>query len=211
MIAVAYDLRLPHAGQTLETVEQVDESVIAECSGIVPAVFRIQCHDLQNGRRKGIHGHAVLTHYFRQHGRGGLHSVVDVHLSHIGIGAHGKSHGNLHGSARRADGAHVDHVGNAVDLFLDGCGHGFGNDFGTGSRILGADRNRRRNEIRILRHRQHPYGKKTSQHDEYGQHYGKNGPAQKEPRPRSDGRCAGDGGRSPLTVAAGCITHAGPP
>src|SRR5690606_18722322 len=58
----------------------------------------------------------------------------------------------------------------AVDLLLDGRDHRRGDDVGAGARILSADVDDRRGNLRVLRDRQAPERHAAEDHDHHRQH-----------------------------------------
>jgi hypothetical protein len=72
------------------------------------------------------------------------------------------------------------HVVDAVDLLLDRSSDRVGDGFGGGAGIVGADRHRRRNDVRELRDGQPDIGERTDDRDDDRDHAGKDRAADEE-------------------------------
>ena len=110
--------------------------------------------------------HALPPDFLGQARLGERNAVLDQHLRRIEIGAELEGDGDRHppvaGRLRRL----VEHVVDAVDLLLDRRGDRVGDGLGRRARIGGADRHRRRDDVRELRDRQPDIGERADDRDD---------------------------------------------
>ena len=79
-------------------------------------------------------------------------------------------------------GAHEQHAIDAVDLLLEHRRDRVGNRLGAGSRVGCGDLDRRRHDVRILRHRQRAVGDRARERDDDGDDRGEDRPLDEKVR-----------------------------
>ncbi len=135
VFANAEDDHVADAGQAREFVAQFERPEIAQEERVVTVVLGGERDDLE---RRGflLLGHdALLLDGHRQLRHRRRNPVLDEHLRKIQIRPDLKRHRERVASIRRAVGLHVEHLLDAVDLLLDGQGHGLDQNLCARARI----------------------------------------------------------------------------
>ena len=109
--------------------------------------------DAEQCRRLFLNRHALLLHVLRQLRKRNLNAVVHVDGVDVRIGAKLERRGERVAAVVAADALHIDHLVDADDLGLDRLGNRCIDDRGGRTRITRRDRDLRRHNIRVLRHR----------------------------------------------------------
>ncbi len=167
-----------HAGQPGQLVAQLDRGVVAQVEvvagpvGIARHRRREQVHDHQHVGRLLLDHDPLAVDQIGEDRLGHGHAVLHQDLSHVQVDAQLEGDGQRVRAVVGALGGHVEHPLDAVDLLLDGGGHGVGHDLGVRAGIRGGDLDGGRGNLRILRHRQRPHGDPARQCDNDRQHRG---------------------------------------
>ncbi len=169
----AEELQFAHPLHPADDVLDVGDHVVGQGVAVHGAVFRDQTDDQQEVAGGFDHLDALALHGLGQERHGQLQLVLDLDLGDVRVGAglEGQADGDRAG--RVAGGGHVDQVVDAVQLLLDDLGDRVLHGLGRGARIDRADADLRRRDGRILGDRQGLDGQKTRQHDQDGDHPGK--------------------------------------
>ena len=112
----------------------------------------------QHVGRGFAHRDADPAHLLRQARLGHRDAVLHQHLRGVEIGAEREGDGDRELAVAGRLRGHVEHVLDAVDLLLDRRRDRVGDDLGGGAGIAGADLDRRRRDLGILRDRQREIG-----------------------------------------------------
>ncbi len=117
-----------------------------------------------------VHGDADARDFLRQFRLSPRHSVLHLHLRVVQVGAQGEGDGQGQLAVGGGLRGHVQHVLDAGDGLLQGRGHGFTDDFGVGTREVGADHDGRRHDFRVFADRQLEQRDCTRDQDQQRQH-----------------------------------------
>ena len=115
---------------------------------------RVEADDEQDVGVALAGGDAGLLDHVGQQRQGQVDAVLHQHLGEIEVDARLEGDGQAVGAVVGRLRGHVDHVLDAVDLLLDGGGHGLGDDLGAGTGVGAGDDDARRRDLRVLRERQ---------------------------------------------------------
>ncbi|MCY1400589.1 hypothetical protein D9M71_156830 [compost metagenome] len=144
------EIDLTHAVYTGEPVADVTNRIVAQVVGVVLAVWRNQMYRQGDVRRTLDRGHPQALHVLRQT-RGRLFDAVTHPLQGlVRIGPQLEGHRQEEVAVGIRQRLHVEHVLDAVDLFLDRCGHGLCQGRGIGARVLGMHDDGRRHDLRVF-------------------------------------------------------------
>ena len=168
IVAGAEQLHLSDAVDAGEPVLDVDQRVVAQIGHVVATFGRGQVHDHHQVGRALDGGDAEAAHLLRQARFGLADAVLDELLRLVGIGAELEGHGQRHQAVGGRLAAHIEHVLDAVDRFLQRCRYGFGDDLRVGAGIVGAHDERGRHDVRIFRNRQDRHRDQAAEEDDEG-------------------------------------------
>ena len=104
---------------------------------------------------------AEPPHLFGQFRLGDRDAVLDEDLRDVEVGAEREGDGELQIAVGRRLAVHVEHVLDAVDFLLERRRDRVADDFGGSAGIAGADDDRRRRDLRVLRDRQREIGRRA--------------------------------------------------
>ncbi len=161
---------------------KLNRGVIAQVEVALAAVGREEVDDHQHVGRLLFHLHAVAVHQVGQDRLGHGDAVLHEHLGHVQIDAQLEGDRQRVAAVVAALAGHVQHPLDAVDLLLDGGGHGVRHGLRIGAGIGGGYLHRRRRDLRILGHGQRPDGDAAGQGDDDGQHGGEDRPMDEKSR-----------------------------
>src|SRR5262249_2015777 len=145
IIALAKDVNVRNAIHAQQLVAKIDVGVIAQVQVVIAAVRRNHADDQQDVRRLFADRDTLSLNLGWQFWQSQGYTVLHHHQGRVQACA------NLKGDRQRIRTVvaglrrHVQHVLDAVDLFLDGSGHRIGDNLGAGSGIVDRylDRGRR--------------------------------------------------------------------
>ena len=210
IVAGAEDDDLAHARDPVERVDDVDGGVVGQEQGVVGGLGRVH-GDEHEGHARGLaDDHAVLVHIRRQEGLGLGHTVLGVHLVEAHVRRHIEGDRLAHGPIVGVGGLHVEHAVHAVELLLQGRGHGLLDGHRVGARVGGRDLDLGRDDLRELRHRQPAHGHQARDERDDRNHHGHDGAVDEELHHGTSGpglreRRRGWGSRSGLRRPSGCL------
>ncbi len=173
----------PHvadAGQPREPVLDVDDRVIAQVDHVVAVVRREQVNDHGQVGRTFHRGDAELLRFLRQTGQRLVDAILHELGGEVGIGTELEGDCQRHQAVGSRLRGHVEHVLDALDLFLDRVRHGFRDGLGIRARELRRNDDRRRHDLGIFRDRQAAHGDEAADENERRQHAGENRPVDEE-------------------------------
>ena len=172
--ALAEDLHVADARQTLQRIDDLQIGVIAQRHRIDRAVRRGEIDDEDEVRVLLLDRHAGLVDDRRQRRRRLGDAVLHVDGSDAERIADVEGDGDRRGAVIGARRRHVGHAGDAVDLLLERRGDRVGHDLRAGARIDGADDDLRRRDVGKLRNRQQEVTDRARQHHNDGDRRGEN-------------------------------------
>ena len=172
----------PTPVQARQFVLELNRGVVAEVQVVAAAVGRVQVDDHQHAGRLLVGRDAAAFDEVGQDRLRQRDAVLHQHLGHVQIDAVLEGDGQRVSAVVGALRRHVHHVLDAVDLLLDGRGHGVGDHLGVGAGIDGGHLDRRRRDLRVLRDRQREHGDAAAQRDDDRQHRGGDRPIDEELR-----------------------------
>ncbi len=176
-----------HSLNTREIVLDAQGCEVAEIKLVVviAAVRLLARHEVdaqEDTWRLLLGGDADAFHFFGQFSLGDRNAVLHQDLGGVQVRSQLEGDVQVHLAVIGALRGHVEHSLDAVDLLLDGGGHGVGDRFGVGAGIGGRDLNGRRRDLRVLRNGKLGVGHHADNHNNYRQHRGEYGPVDKEVR-----------------------------
>ena len=160
------DLRVADPRQPRDLLLQLHIGVVRDENLIVRVVRRIQIDREHEIARRGADADSLRYDFGRQQRLRELDPVLHIDLIDIRVAADRKADLQPVGARTRRGSLHVEHVGNAVDLFLDRLRDRVGDGFRAGPGIIGRHRHRGRRDVRILRDRDDPQREQPGQHDD---------------------------------------------
>ena len=165
---------LAYACRAPQRIQHVDRQVVAQRGLVGLAVGGDSGDEHEVGIAGFQHLHAGLLHHLRQSWQRQLQLVLHLHLGDLGIGARLEIQVDADRSARLAGGRHVQQAVQAVQLLLDDGSDRIGHGLCGCTGVIGAHRNGRRRDHRILRDRQLAQCHAAGQHNEDSDHPGEN-------------------------------------
>ena len=174
-----------HAGavgpwNVFKLLKDIEVGVVVE-EGCIVAIVRGIHHDPHDeAGRLLIHRHTLLDNCFRQLRLRLADAVLHVNLIDVGVAAGLEVHADRHVAARRTGRLVIEQIVDAVDLRLQRCRHGVGNDLG---RSAGIDRlylYLRRRHVGILLDRRNSHRYQAGENDQQRDDRGQNRPCNKE-------------------------------
>ena len=186
VVALAEVGDVADARQTRQLVADLDGGVVAQVEVVAAVVRREQVDDHQHVGRLLLDGDAAALDQVGQDRLGQRHAVLHQHLGDVQVGAGLERDGQRVVAVVGALRGHVHHALDAVDLLLDGGGHGVGDDLGVGAGVGRRHLDGRRRDLRVLRDRQREQGDAAAQRDDDGQHRGEDRPVDEEAREHGD-------------------------
>ena len=162
----AEDLHVSHAGNTAQFVNDVQQRVVRNEDGVEARIVGVEREDLQERGRALAHLHALSSHFLRQRGEHALHAIVDVDRGEVRVGANRERHGHRQRAVARARRAQVKHAVDAIDRLVQRCRNGLRDGLGIGPRVERLYVDFGRQDVRILRDRQHTQGREACNDDE---------------------------------------------
>ena len=180
VIERAKNLRITHAGDAFQFVENIDQRIVVQKNLRASALGRGQRRKEQDVVRALLDIDPILAHHLGQARFGDLDAVIDVNRCHVDIGADLERNGNFKRAVGRRRGAEIDQVIDARKLLFDRPGDGTLQGFCGSARIVCGNDDRRRRDFRILRNRQHHGGDQPGEHDDDGDNRRKNRSVDKE-------------------------------
>ncbi len=166
IVTRAEDLNLAYAFDTGEPVLDVQRCIVSQIGDVIGICLRDEVDDHDEVGRALDGGDAECAHFRRQARFGLRHAVLHQLLRLVGVGAELEGDGQRQHAVGRRLAAHVEHVLDAVDLFLKRRGDGFGDNGRVRAGIGGADDDGWRNDFRIFGNRQGAHAKKACHHDQ---------------------------------------------
>ena len=151
--------------------------VIAQEDGVVGVAGRIEGNDHQDVRAGAIDHHAFLFDCVGQLGLGLTDAVLRVDLHDVHVGADVEVHVQRQLAVVGVEGLHVEQLVHAVDLGLDGRGHGLHDRLGRRAAVGRGDLDHRRADRRILRDGQPLEGNRPHDHRQDGDDHRNDGSA----------------------------------
>ncbi len=182
VILLAEQEHVADAVDPLHLVGDVDVGVVAEVQLVVAVVGRIETDDEENIRVAFARDDADLANHVGQLGQSEIDAVLHQYLGEIQIDAGFERDAEAVGTVVGGLRGHVHHVLDAVDLLLNGSGHGLGDDARVGARIDGGNRDAGRRDLRILRDGQGPKRDAAREGDTERHHRGEDRPVDEEAR-----------------------------
>jgi hypothetical protein len=182
VVARAKQLHVADAFDARQPVLDVEHRVVAQIRHVVAAALRQEVYDHgQVGRT--LDRDDAQAPYFLGQARLGLRDAVLHHLLRlVGVGAELEGDGERHQAVGGRLAAHVEHVLDAVDRFLDRRRHRLGDDLRVGARVLRAHHHRGRHDVWIFRDRQAAHGDHAAEKDQQREHAGEDRPVDEELR-----------------------------
>ena len=135
--------------------------------------FVIHRKDQQKAALRFFHRYAGLLDFARQPRFRLLHFVLHLHLGGVRVGPLLKGDGDADRAVGAAGGAEVEQMVEAGELLLDHLGDAVLQGFGGRPGIGGGDFHRRRGDVRILAYRQGADRQHPGEHNQNGDHPGK--------------------------------------
>ena len=161
------EIRNPRdAGQPSQLILDVNGRVVAEKRAVIATVRRDQIDDHHGVRGHLLDADALELDQLGDDRKCQRDAVLDEHLSHVGVHAQPKGHGQYVGAVIGALRRHVHHVLHAADLLLDRRRDGVPHRHRVGPGIDGRDQHRGRRHLGVLRHRQCEHRHSARQHDD---------------------------------------------
>ena len=180
VLAGTEDLHVADAIEPAQHILHVQARVVRQVQHVVALIGRGQMHDHGQVGRAFLGGHAEPLHFLGQLGQRLRHAILHVDLGGVEIGAERERHGQrqraVAGGLRRG----VQHAFDAVDLFLQRRGNGFGDDLGVGAGIGGAHHHGGRHHFGVFADRQLEHRQRAGDHEQQRQHRGHDRPVDKE-------------------------------
>ena len=178
--ALAEDLDVADARQPLQLIDDLQIGVVGQRHRIDRTVRRGQIDDENEVRVLLLDRHAALIDDRRQRRRRLRHAVLHVDRGDVERIADLEGDGDRRGAVVRARRGHVGHALDAVDLLLERRRHRVGDDLRACARIVGADHDLRRRDLRKLRDRQQKKADRAGEHEDRGDRRGENRPLNEE-------------------------------
>ena len=177
VVARAEENDVAHAVQPRQRILHLQRGEVAQVELVVGeaavlVLLRDEVDAEEDAGRFLLRRHARPPHFVRQLRLGDGDPVLHEDLGHVQVGPQLERRVKEHLPVVRRARRHVDHPLDAVDLLLDGRGHGRGDGLRVGPGIDGADLDRRRRDIRVLGHRQLDQSDQPDQHDRQREHRG---------------------------------------
>ena len=170
--ALAEHLDVADAWQPLQLVEDLQIGVIRQRHRIDRTVRRDQIDDENEVRILLLDRHAALIDDRRKRGGRLRHPVLHVDRGDVERVADLEGDGDRRGAVIRARRGHVGHALDAVDLLLERSRHRVGDDLRACARVVGADDDLRRRNLRELRDRQQKKADGAGEHEDRGDRRG---------------------------------------
>ena len=180
VVTLPHIRHIPNIGKPCELIANLDRGIVAQVQVVVAWLaggridLRSQIHDHQRTGRLLLHRDALPLHQGRDQRQRKRHAVLHQDLSHLEVSAKLEGDGQFITTVVSADRRHVQHVLNAIDLLLDGCGDRVTNNVGVGSRILCGNDDGRRCDVRVLGNRQRECSGTAGKRDHNREHGRKN-------------------------------------
>ncbi len=167
VVAGAENAYLPHAPHPAERVIQVEQRIIAQKDAVVAALGGGKRDDLEKVGAGLAHGYAVADHVRGKLALRDGNPVLNFDRIDVLVGADIEGHRQGVGAVVAALRVHIEHVLGAIDLLLDGGGHGLRHHVRVGAREGCGHRDLGWNHLRILGNRKTENGKPPDQdHDQ---------------------------------------------
>ncbi|MND68072.1 hypothetical protein D3C80_595100 [compost metagenome] len=169
-------LDVANALDARQTVAHIEDGVVVQVAHVIAAVRRYQVYD-QRQVRRGLHrGHAKAAHLLGQARLGLGHAVLHQLLGQVRVHAQAEGDGQGQQAVGGGLAAHVEHVLDAVDGFLQGHGHGLGDHLRAGAGEARRDHDRGRHHFRVLGNRQLRNGHQAAHQQQDGEDGGEDRP-----------------------------------
>ena len=172
VIALPGDEDVADPRQAEQLVADIHQRIVAQVELVVAAVGRDDVDAHEDVGHPFPRRHAGLLDHVGQHRQGQVHPVLHQHLGQVQVHPLLEGHREIVGAVVGRRRFHVQHPLHAVNLLLDGRGHGLGYHLGAGAGIGATDLHRRRSDRRILRQGQIPHSQPARQRDHNRQHGG---------------------------------------
>src|SRR5262249_5751975 len=155
-----------------QLVADLDGRIIAQLQVGTAALFGEEVDDQEDVGRLFLDGDAAALDQLGQDGLGQGLTVLHEHLGDVQVGAGLERDRQRVAAVVGTLRGHVHHALDAVDLLLDGRGHGVGDDLGVGAGVGRRHLDGGRRDFRVLRYRQREEGDAAGEYDHDRQHRG---------------------------------------
>ncbi len=162
VVAHAEQIGVADARQPGDLIFHLEGHVVAEEDRIVRPVGREERERQRDVRRRLLDDDPLQLHLGRKLRQCDRHPVLHLHLRHVEVGADLERHRQVQIPGIGGLAGHVQHVLDAVDLFLERRGDSLRDGFGVGAGIGSSHGHGRRRDLRILSDRQREHRDRTS-------------------------------------------------
>ncbi len=169
VFAGAEDLNRAHTRQPADLVFHLQVRVVRQIEHVVALVRRHQVHHHDEVRRRLFGGHSDALHVLREPRQRLRHTVLDLDLRVVQIGAEREGDRQRQGTVGGGLREHVEHALDAVHLLLERRRHGFGDHLRVGAGKCRADDDRGWHDAGVLADRQPEQRQQSGDDDEHRQ------------------------------------------
>ena len=135
VVALAEQADVANAFDSGQLILDVDRRVVAQVEVVVSAFGRDEVDAQEDVRRLLLDAHPLLSHRLRELGERQRHAILHEHKRGVQVGPQVERQRERVRAVVARLRRHVEHVFHAIDLLLDGRGHGIGDDLGIGAHV----------------------------------------------------------------------------
>ncbi len=180
IVARAEQLHVADALHAGEAILDVEQPVVAQVGHVVAAGRREQVHNHRQVGRALDRRQPQRAHLGGQARLGLRDAVLHQLLRLVGVGAQLEGDGQRHQAVGGRLAAHVEHAFDPVDGLLERRGDRLGDHLRIGAGVVRSHDDRRRHDVRILRHRQPAHRNQATEEDQQRQDAGEDRPVDEE-------------------------------